>query len=190
MNEKKRIVLASQSPRRLELLKKICDDFEVCPSSVKEILPPDIEVERASAFLAAQKCCDVAQKSGGDVVIGCDTIVVFEGEILGKPKDYFDAFKMLKKLSGNEHTVYTGVCIIVNEESFGFVESTKVVFDKMTNEEINECLRSESPYDKAGSYAIQGAAAKHIKKIDGDYYNVMGLPINHVYRELKKRNIV
>lgn len=185
-----RIVLASQSPRRQELFKKICDDFEVVVSDVKEVLPRDIEADRAAGFLAAQKCCDVAQKSGADVVIGCDTIVVFENEILGKPKDYFDAFKMLKKLSGKEHTVYTGVCIITKDESIGFTERTKVVFDEMTNDEINECLRKEPFCDKAGSYAIQGAAAKHIKKIDGDYYNVMGLPINRIYKELKKRDIL
>lgn len=185
-----RIVLASQSPRRYELLKKICEDFEVCPSKVDEFLPKEIEADRVAGFLAAQKCCDVAQSSGADVVIGCDTIVVLGNEILGKPKDYFDAFKMLKKLSGKEHIVYTGVCIITKDENIGFIEKTKVLFDTLSNDEINDYLRKEEVYDKAGAYAIQGEAAKFIRKIDGDYYNVMGLPVNHLYKELKRLNVI
>ncbi len=185
-----RIVLASKSPRRQELLKKIYDEFEIYPSSVKEWLPESIEADHAAGFLAAQKACDVSQASGADVIIGCDTVVVCENKILGKPKNRADAYMMLKKLSGKTHVVYTGVCVISKKGDFAFTESTKVCFDEMTNDEINDYLNKEDVMDKAGAYAIQGLAGKFISKIDGDFYNVVGLPIRRLYRELKNHGLI
>ena len=185
-----RIVLASKSPRRQELLRKIYNEFEVYPSSVREWLPKNIEADHAAGFLASQKACDVSQASQGDVVIGCDTVVVCENEILGKPKNRADAYMMLKKLAGKTHIVYTGVCVVSKNGDFSFTEATKVVFDEMTNDEINEYLNSEDVMDKAGAYAIQGLAGKFISKIDGDYYNVVGLPVRRLYRELKRHQLI
>ena len=185
-----RIVLASKSPRRQELLKMIYNDFEVYPSSVREWLPPNIESDHAAGFLAAQKACDVSQQSGGDIVIGCDTVVVCGNEILGKPKNRADAYIMLKKLSGKTHIVYTGVCVVSKFGDFSFTQATKVTFEEMSNQEINDYLNSENVLDKAGAYGIQGAAGKFISKIEGDYYNVVGLPVSRLYKELKRHKLV
>ncbi len=185
-----RIVLASKSPRRQELLKKIFNEFEIYPSTVREWLPESIEPDHAAGFLAAQKACDVSQETGADVIIGCDTVVVCDNKILGKPKNRADAYMMLKRLSGKTHIVYTGVCVVSNKGDFSFTEATKVVFDEMTNDEINAYLDSEDVMDKAGAYAIQGFAGKFISKIDGDYYNVVGLPIRRLYKELKSHGLI
>lgn len=185
-----RVVLASKSPRRQELLKMIYNDFEIYPSNVREWLPQSIESGHAAGFLAAQKACDVSQQSGADIVIGCDTVVVCENEILGKPKNRADAYIMLKKLSGKTHIVYTGVCVVSKMGDFAFTEATKVTFDEMTNDEINDYLNRENVMDKAGAYAIQGLAGKFISKIDGDYYNVVGLPVSRLYKELKRHKLV
>ncbi len=185
-----RIVLASKSPRRQELLKKIFDEFEIYPSAVKEWLPENIEVDHAAGFLAAQKACDVSQATGADVVIGCDTVVVCDGKILGKPKNRAEAYMMLKRLSGKTHTVYTGVCVVSNKGDFSFTEATRVVFEEMTNDEINYYINHENVLDKAGAYGIQGVAGKFISKIDGDYYNVVGLPVCRLYKELKKHDLI
>lgn len=185
-----RIILASKSPRRQELLKMIYSDFEAYPSSVREWLPPNIETNHAAGFLAAQKACDVSQQTGADVIIGCDTVVVCENEILGKPKNRADAYMMLKKLSGKTHIVYTGVCVVSKMGDFSFTEATKVTFDEMTNDEISDYINCEDVMDKAGAYAIQGLAGKFISKIDGDYYNVVGLPVSRLYKELKRHKLV
>lgn len=181
-----RIVLASKSPRRQELLKKILPEFEIHPADINEFLPSQISFVKAAEFLASQKACATAQETGADITIGCDTIVVCDGEIMGKPTDYLDAFRMLKKLSGKAHTVYTGVCIIAPDTTVAFTEATKVYFSKLSNDEIRTYVQSGDCNDKAGAYGIQGDAAKFVEKIEGDYFNVVGLPLNRLYRELKK----
>lgn len=180
-----KIVLASKSPRRQELLKIVLPNFEIHPSDISEHLPDEIRPNRAAEFLACQKACAAAQETGADITVGCDTVVVCEDEIMGKPKDYLDAFRMLKKLSGKVHTVYTGVCIISPSKTVSFTEATEVQFSEIENEEIRDYIKTGDPFDKAGAYGIQGPAAKFIKKINGDYYNVVGLPVNRLYGEFK-----
>lgn len=184
------IILASASPRRTELLSLIHIDHKVIPSTIKENIDYSMTPESIVKSLAEQKASDVADRYPNDVVIGADTIVVINNEILGKPKNYEEAFKMLSMLSGNTHKVITGVCIIHNKKKIIFSCTSNVEFSQMSTEEIKEYISEENVYDKAGSYAIQGIGAKYIKKIDGDYYNIMGLPLNLLYQTLKENNII
>lgn len=185
----KRILLASGSPRRKELLTQMGCLFEVCKSEAEEVItstnPEEVVME-----LSSQKGEDVFSKTTGDVcVIGADTVVAVDGNILGKPADEEDAVSMLKKLQGNSHFVYTGVSLFVRENQAEtkqtFFEKTEVVFYPMSEEEIKTYVQSKEPMDKAGAYAIQGLCAKFIKEIRGDYYNVVGMPISRLYQEVK-----
>ncbi len=211
------IVLASQSPRRRELLDRVGFLFEVIPSDKDEIITKTIPSE-VVCELSCQKAMDVYEKLAKQrasdrfdkavnqrgtgtfdrslhirkedyLVIGADTVVAFEGEILGKPKSEPEAYDMLKKLSGKKHEVYTGVTFVYNEDvvkSHTFFECTKVTFYHMTDKEINDYIKTGDPMDKAGAYGIQGPCGIYIEKIEGDYNNVVGLPIARVYQELKK----
>lgn len=200
------IILASASPRRKELLEQIGLDFEICPAKGEEIITktaPEEVVEE----LAGQKAKEVASmiKVYGSrhqewmtpqdiMVIGADTIVAFEGKILGKPKDEADAFGMLSMLSGNTHSVYTGVSIVLLGASgkageLCFYEKTDVTMREMDETEIRRYIATGEPMDKAGAYGIQGKCAIFIDKIDGDYNNVVGLPVAAIYRKLKKLGI-
>lgn len=193
------IVLASASPRRSELMTQAGFTFTVVPSSVEETIiseTPDKIVED----LALQKANDVYQtiKKNYDredfIIIGADTIVCYNGEILGKPEDEQEAFDMLKLLSDRTHQVYTGVAILYRcegaKQTYFFHEKTDVTFCSVNDYELKEYIATKDPMDKAGSYGIQGPFAKHIKGIHGDYFNVVGLPISKLYRELKKLNIM
>lgn len=188
--EGKEIILASASPRRKELLAQIGLPFTVRVSGVEEVItktaPEEIVME-----LSAQKAADVKANAGKDsVVIGADTIVAYSDEngtrILGKPKNEEDAFSMLQLLQGKAHQVYTGVTICAGEETRTFYEKTQVQVFPMSEEEIRAYIHTGEPMDKAGAYGIQGRFAAFVKGIEGDYNNVVGLPVGRVYQELKK----
>ena len=179
-------ILASKSPRRNELLHRITDDFEIIVSDVDEILPDGIAPKEAPVYLAALKANAVAQEQKGRTVIGADTVVILDGVILGKPKDEDDAYAMLRALSGRTHTVITGCCITDGARELRFSESTRVTFYELSDREIGEYIATGDPMDKAGSYGIQEKATLFVKGIEGDFFNVMGLPIAKLYRKLKE----
>lgn len=187
----KRIILASQSPRRRELLTQIGLKFEVIPSTVEEVITSTNSVEVVQE-LAQQKARDVANVAAKEtpkeslLVIGADTIVVYEGKILGKPGDKEDAVRMLTMLQGKEHSVYTGVALLSGEQEIVFAEETRVQMCPMTPEEIAWYVNTGEPMDKAGAYGIQGLCARFVRQIQGDYNNVVGLPVGRIYQELKK----
>lgn len=179
-------VLASKSPRRAELMKYITPDFEILPAECGENPPDGIEADEVPEFLAAQKALDVLKKRPDSLVIGCDTVVILNGEILGKPKDEDDAFRMLKALSGRVHTVVSGVCICYEGRTLSFTQKTAVEFYPISDEDIKEYILKSSPLDKAGSYGIQDEGRMFVKEISGDYYNVVGLPLARLNLEIKK----
>jgi len=183
------IVLGSQSPRRSELLKSLDVDFEVIVKSVDESLPTDILPENAAEYIALKKLDSFKESEFRDkLIITADTVVVNpQGEVLGKPIDKEDAKLVLNSLNGKIHTVYTGVGILFNAVVRSFSCKTEVVFDELTEEELDYYIDKYKPYDKAGSYGIQEWIGRiGIKQIAGSYENVMGLPTNRLYQELKK----
>lgn len=200
------IILASQSPRRKELLEQIGLEFEICPAKGEEIITKSIP-EEVVMELSKQKAEEVAAlvSSFGEnhkeittpsdiLVIGADTVVAYDGKILGKPVDEDDAKRMLTMLAGNTHSVFTGVTLVLIDKSgrageLVFYEKTDVKMHPMTETEIDRYIATGEPMDKAGSYGIQGKCAIYIEKIDGDYNNVVGLPITRIYQELKKIGI-
>jgi septum formation protein len=180
------LVLASQSPRRKELLSILGIPFEVIPASIDEIPMPDETVEDFVSRAAREKGAEVASRISHSVVLSADTVVTIDGEILNKPVDEEDAVRMLKLLSGREHSVYTAVTVINQdtEEMLDGLERTRVWFNPLTDDEIRDYIRRENVYDKAGAYAIQGYAGIYIPKIEGNYFNVMGLPLPLVHELL------
>lgn len=198
-----KVVLASGSPRRKELMEQLDISFEIIPASGEELITKEIP-EDIVRELSSQKAEEVALllvKKGDEsamcnafetAVIGADTIVVKDKAILGKPKNVEDAVQMIMSLQGQVHAVYTGVCVMmVSIENkmktvCSFVERTEVTVYPMSETEIREYVATGEPMDKAGAYAIQGAFARYIKKIDGDYYNVMGLPIARLWQTFLK----
>lgn len=181
-----KLVLASQSPRRRELLSLIEKEFEVCASHAQEVIPDGLQPYEAVMHLAKIKAEEVAGRFEDSVVIGADTVVVLDGEIMGKPKDHADCVRMITALSGREHDVYTGVAIAASGKTEQFYERTAVRFLELTPEEINWYASLDEPYDKAGAYGIQGYGSLLVAGIDGDYFNVMGLPVASLNRKLKK----
>ena len=182
-------ILASASPRRRELLAELIDEFEVIPSLADENLEGDFTPETLVKALAELKAKEVALRpeNTGKAVIGSDTVVAFGGEVLGKPKDEADAFRMLRLLSGKAHAVYTGVCFAQNSER-GYVaktqaEKTDVYFEELSDAWIREYIQGGSPMDKAGAYGIQDGGL--VKKIEGSYTNVVGFPIELVQEMIK-----
>jgi len=184
------IILASASPRRRELLSLITTDFEIIVSEADETLPESITPEQAVMELAARKATAVAKSHPDRAVIGSDTVVAVDGEILGKPTDDADAVRMLKLLSGRKHHVFTGLCIAYQGENTVFYDGAAVEFAEMSESEIADYVASGEPRDKAGAYAIQGLASKFITSISGDYYSVVGLPVSHLYRSLKDLKVL
>lgn len=185
----KDLILASGSPRRKELLETAGLEFKVIVADIEEVIPKNAVPEEIVKSLALQKAQAVADKYPDSVVIGSDTIVVSNGEILGKPKDEADAIKMLEELSGRVHKVCTGVAIISKEKTKNFCETTEVEFHNLTEKEITEYVKTGEPMDKAGAYGIQGKGCVLVKRINGDYFNVVGLPVSIVYRELGDYNV-
>ena len=178
-----KLVLASKSPRRSEILKNAGIDFTVRVADADETIPEGTKPEDAVVFLAARKAMAV-ERAEDELVLGADTVVVLDDKILGKPKDREDAFNMLKSLSGRVHSVFTGVCAIGSGVSLTFAEETKVEFMPLTDHEIYTYIDTNEPYDKAGAYGIQGFASKFIRGIEGDYFNVVGLPISRIYEKI------
>lgn len=200
------IILASGSPRRKELLEQIGLEFEICPAKGEEVITTTIPHE-AVLELSRQKAEEVAggiaaylehgipsqlvgEAKGQDIlVIGADTVVAYGNKILGKPKDEENAREMLSLLSGNTHSVYTGVtCVFISADGktgeHSFYEKTDVSMCPMSQEQIKRYIATGEPMDKAGSYAIQGRCAVYVRKINGDYNNVVGLPVGRLYQEL------
>ena len=185
------IILASASPRRKELLEQINIKFKIMVSNVDENCVFNGDISEYVKELAFQKANSIKNKvTGNFCIIGSDTVVFFENKILGKPKDKEDAFNMLKKLQNNKCIVSTGLCIIKvekgNKKIYKDVSTCEVYLDEMTDEEIDEYINTGEPMDKAGAFAIQGIGGRYIKEIKGDYYAVVGLPINKVYKILRK----
>lgn len=181
----KKIILASASPRRKQLLEQAQLKFSISTSTVDENVDETLLPKQVVEQLALRKANDVSLDHEDCVVIGADTIVSINGTILGKPKDETDATEMLRLLSGDDHEVYTGVAIISKEKTIVFHEKTLVSFWELTEAEIAEYLATGEPFDKAGSYGIQGIGALLVKKIYGCYFNVVGLPLARTVRELR-----
>jgi len=180
-----KLILASASPRRQELIALISDNVICAPSGVEEIIPDGIDVCDIPLCLASQKAKAVAKDFPDDIVIGCDTGVILDNEILGKPKDKEDARRMISALSGRVHQVITGCSICYKGKSVGFSNVTEVEFFPLSETEIEKYINTSEPYDKAGGYGIQGKAGLFVKAIKGDYFNVVGLPVAELNRQLK-----
>ena len=195
----KTIILGSASPRRRELLAQIGAEFEVRVSNKEEVYHSNVpeEIVKELALMKAENVAEelVEENPAGavksTVVIGADTIVVLDGKILGKPADEADAVRMLSSLQGRRHDVYTGVAVLDYDENgekrvYNYPVGTAVYVNEMTEEEIRAYVETKDPLDKAGAYGIQGRFAAHIDRIEGDYYNVVGLPVSRVYRTLRE----
>ena len=184
-----KLILASASPRRKELLAKTGFSFDIIPAKGEETITKTIPAEVVME-LSQQKAREIAEQQTEDcIIIGADTIVAKGDTIMGKPKDAADAYRMLEMISDDCHQVYTGVTIIrtgKQMESITFAEKTDVYLYPISEKDIHDYIESGDPMDKAGAYGIQGDFAIHVKGIEGDYYNVVGLPIGRVYQELKK----
>lgn len=187
----KKIILASASPRRRELMHQAGFEFEVKVSEKEEYYTskePEAIVKELALLKAKDIACQI--QAVNTIVIGADTVVALDGEILGKPKSEEDAVSMIRRLQGEKHQVYTGTAILIYDEDgnatvFNEAVRTDVYVNPMTEWEINDYIANEQVMDKAGAYGIQGRFAIHIEKIEGDYYNVMGLPISYIYDVLK-----
>jgi septum formation protein len=185
--QKYEIILASQSPRRQQLLKDLGLDFKVQSMDVDESFPDNLQMEEIPVFLAELKASAFfPQLKNNQLVITADTIVWLDGHVMNKPADYQDAWRMLSNLSGKKHQVVTGVCLLTSEKKVTFFVSTDVWFKKLEDKEISYYLDHYRPYDKAGAYGIQewiGYIGIH--HIEGSFFNVMGLPIQTLYEHLK-----
>ena len=179
-----RYILASASPRRKELFSLIVPEFEVIPAKAEEKFNMSLFPEQVACSVAESKCDEVFAGNSDGVVVGCDTIVVFEGEILGKPKSETDATNTLKRLSGKTHYVITGVCVRNKHKKLIEYERTEVKFNLLSDEFIEEYVNSGSPLDKAGSYGIQDGGV--VKEYFGSYTNVVGLPVTLVKKMLEE----
>lgn len=183
----KKVILASASPRRQELIKLIFDNVEILPADCDETLPEGIGARQAVEYLSKIKneaSLQLTEKE--NLVISADTVVAVDDEILGKPIDKEDARRMISLLSGKVHQVYTGVTISLNGKVKTFSEKTDVEFFDLTEDEIEDYISSSEPYDKAGAYGIQGKAGLLVKGINGDYYNVVGFPVARLKREIQE----
>ncbi|WP_207512998.1 Maf family protein [Longitalea luteola] len=187
-----RIILASQSPRRKQLLEWAEIPFEIMVQPTEETFPPDMPVAEVPVHIARQKAIAVRQKYESlhddiNIVIAADTVVVLGNTVIGKPKDREDALNILRRLSGNKHQVITGVVLLKGEREIAFADTTDVWFHALTPEQIAFYVDKYQPYDKAGAYAIQEwIGVVGIKSIQGDFYNVMGLPVSRVVAALAK----
>ncbi len=179
------LVLASNSPRRAQLLFDAGYNFVRRASDINESLPAGLPPEQAVELLAKRKGEAVGRRVD-EVMLSADTVVAFDGHILGKPTDAQDACRMLRLLSGKTHEVYTGVYIQSAKDNFLFHEKTEVTFFELTDDEIEAYVRSGEPMDKAGAYGIQGKGALFVERINGDYLNVVGLPLAKTVKYLKE----
>jgi septum formation protein len=183
-----RLILASQSPRRQELLAEAGFEFDVQPSHIEELLLPGELAEEFACRIAREKALVVAASANpGNLILGADTVVARNGQILGKPCDHAEAVEMLRTLSGATHRVTTGICVVrapASVEAWTH-ETTLVTFRELDAGEIEGYVASGEPFDKAGGYAIQGLASRFVTRIEGCYFNVVGLPVPRVYEIIK-----
>lgn len=179
-----KLVLASQSPRRREILERAGFDFTVRVAGVPEHPLPG-ESPKDYVLRLSRSKAEAVQRAPDEIVLGADTVVVLDHHLLEKPANAADAARMLRLLSGREHSVTTGICLVSNAGVRSSFEETRVEFAALSEEEIAEYVESGEPMDKAGAYAIQGLASKYIRRISGDYFNVVGLPVAQVYSLLK-----
>ncbi len=185
----KTLILASGSPRRKELLEKCGIPFDVCPADIDETINEKGYLPDEIRMLAERKAKAILEENPSTAVIGSDTIVVIDSEVLGKPENKEDAKRMLKRLSGHTHQVITGICIMSSMREFSNVSISEVTFADLDDQEIQKYVDTEEPMDKAGAYAVQGIASRYITRIHGDYYSIMGLPVSMVYEELKNLSL-
>ena len=190
-------ILASGSPRRRELMSLIREDFTVEIPGVDESVPDNVETEDIAEYLSGIKAGAVFDGHDNEAVVvtGSDTVVIYGDRVLGKPRSRQDAYDMLKTLSGRTHEVRTGVTVIYRTESeeegrLSFTDHAKVEFYELTDQEIEEYISTGEPLDKAGAYGIQGRGALLVRKIDGDYYSVVGFPVGRLNRELKAHGLI
>ncbi|MFA6023352.1 MAG: Maf family protein [Candidatus Pacearchaeota archaeon] len=188
---KQKIILATTSPRRQGLAQTMGLDFEIVPSNYEENMKLNLKPKDLVMQFAHGKALDVSKKFKEGIVIGIDTIIVFNNKNLGKPKTKEEAFKMLKSYSGKKQYVYSGVCLIdcKTKKIIKDFEVTEVYFKKLEDNEIKNYIATGEPMDKAGGYGIQDLASIFIKKINGCYFNVMGFPIYNIYKNLRKMNV-
>lgn len=186
-----RLILASQSPRRRELMALVARDFAVRASQTDETLPPDtspgaaVEVLSLRKALAVQQALAAEEDREASVIVGCDTVVAIDGRVLGKPHSREESLTMLTALSGREHTVHTGVALLWGEKRRVFRETAQVEFWPLSRSVMDWYASTDEPYDKAGGYGVQGLGALLVKGIRGDYYTVMGLPVSRLWREME-----
>jgi septum formation protein len=184
------LVLASASPRRQELLRNAGIPFEVQPADICEDVLPGETAKDCAERLALEKALAIASRRPHDYVLGADTVVSVDGLILGKPTDAAHAARMLHLLSGRTHQVITGVCLMVSGQPSVSSETTQVTLNAITDKDITDYVGTGEPMDKAGAYAIQGIASRWIPRIEGDYSNVVGLPLALVYSMLLRAGII
>lgn len=180
-----KLILASASPRRKELLERFFYDFAILPSDVDETVPAETALCDAPQYLAKLKAMSVAREHPDAVVIGSDTGVFIDGKMLGKPKTADEARDMLHLLSGRTHSVISGCAVIKSDKCIEWTSKTDVTFYPLTDAEIDAYIATNEPMDKAGAYGIQGKGVQFVQKIDGDYCNVVGLPLAEVLRVLR-----
>lgn len=186
-----KLLLASQSPRRKELLSNLGFEFEVVKIDCEEILPEHIKIEEAAAYLSELKADAFRNLTTDEVLLTADTVVAIDHQILGKPKDETDAFNMLRSLSGKTHQVYTGITIKTVDKVFTETDVADVTLDDISDDEINYYIQNYKPFDKAGSYGIQEwLGMAKISKMTGSFYTIMGLPTHIVYKILKETSII
>ncbi len=182
-----KLLLASQSPRRKELLSSLGFDFEVVKIDCEEILPVGIRIEKAAAYLSELKAKAFRELAADEVLLTADTVVAIENQILGKPKDEHEAKQMLRLLSGKTHHVYTGITIKSGSKTITETDVADVELDEMTDDEIEYYIQNYKPFDKAGSYGIQEwLGMAKISRMSGSFYTIMGLPTHLVYKILKE----
>ncbi|PXW14399.1 septum formation protein [Chryseobacterium sp. CBTAP 102] len=186
-----KLLLASQSPRRKELLSSLGFDFEVVKIDCEEIIPENIKIEESAAYLSDLKAEAFRNLEEGEVLLTADTVVAIDNLILGKPKDEADAFKMLQNLSGRTHQVYTGITIKTAEKTITETDVADVTLDKVSDEEITYYIQNYKPFDKAGSDGVQEwLGMAKITSLTGSYYTIMGLPTHLVYKILKESSLI
>lgn len=182
----KEIILASASPRRKELMNHLNRPFFIDAPKKEEVIDASLPIDQRIEKLAYDKAYEVWLRHQDSIVIGADTVLEFEGEVLGKPHTEENAIKMLKRLENKTHTVITSVCMMDKDKTIIFTSKNEVSFNPMSNEEIIHYVKTGEPLDKAGAYTIQDKGAIYIKEIKGDFYAIMGLPIAKVYQVLNK----
>lgn len=178
------IILASSSPRRKILLKKIIDDFEIIPSTADEIVPENTPIDNIPLILSEQKALCVFNEHKNATVIGSDTIVTINNKVIYKPRDFNNEMEILKSLSGKVNEVITGVTILNKDKKISYIEKSKVYFRELSEEEMLWYAGTDEPYDKSGGYAVQGIASRFIKQIEGEAENIIGLPLKRLKTEL------